>query len=549
LATEIFLVESYWPRSDDNILQTSVGDLLRNAAEAAPDRVALIDGTRNIADRREWTYRQLLKIVENIAYALTARFAPGDRIALCSPNCPEWVMVELGIFLAGMVLVPINPAYQRAEIEQIVSGADVAAILHVDRFRKHDVAATVSMLKDVQSGKIATISLAALSLLTDFRDHRQALPAVGPEDIAIIQFTSGTTGTPKGACLRHIGILNSARFAARRTGFREGGIWINGTPMFHVGGAVLTFLGTLNAHGTYVLMPEWDARLALELIERERAEAILIVPTMIHAMLDEPEFGRFNLSSLRIILTGAAAVAPQLIQDVKKRLHCDIVITFGQTESSGTFTLTSPLDSVADQSETVGQPLPSIEVAIVDPETGAVLPTGAPGEIRVRGFLTMAGYFGQNATTAQTLTPDGWLCTGDIGTMDSRGYLRITGRLKDMIIRGGMNIYPREIEEVLIGHAAVGQVCVVGLPDPYWGEILAAVIIPADSFEALCASALHSHCREHLSPHKTPVKWFVTKDFPLTPSGKVQKFALQEMIGEDMLTPIMSLIVSNSNTR
>lgn len=538
LASEQRLADSYWQRSEGEVLLSSVGDLLRESALRAPDRPALVDGARDATQRREWSYRQLLGIAERVAQALLAHFAPGDRIALCSPNAPEWVMAEFGVLLAGMVLVPINPAYRLAEMEPIVTGAAVAAILHVERYRSHDVTQTIAGLADIRAGRMAAISLSDWDGFLASGDAGTILPAVAPEDIAIIQFTSGTTGVPKGACLRHVGILNSARFASQRAGFREGGVWVNGTPMFHIGGAVLTLLGTLSAQGCYVLMPEWDARLALTLIERERGETILIVPTMIHAILDEPEFDRFDLSSLRVILTGAAAVPPSLVRTVRERFGCDIVITFGQTESSGTFSLTSPGDSIADQCETLGQPLPAIDVAITDPETGGILPIGAPGEIRVRGFLTMAGYYGQNDATQRTLTADGWLGTGDIGTMDDRGYLRIAGRLKDMIIRGGINIYPREIEDILFGHTAVAQASVVGLPDPYWGEILAAVIIPADPAKPLCASILHSHCRAHLSPHKTPAKWFIASAFPLTPSGKVQKFLLLEMIRADQFEPI-----------
>jgi fatty-acyl-CoA synthase len=530
---------SYWPAdSSEPLLELTLGELLRQVAAEVPDRLALIDGNLAVAERRRWTYRELLNLSELTARALLTRFVSGERVAVCAPNCPEWVLLQHGLHLAGLILVPINPAYRQAEIGAILQDSGAVGLFHVDRYRDNDLRAIVKNLRSSSTNLRQTISLAEWDAFISGTDDSVALPNVRPDDILQLQYTSGTTGIPKGACLHHRGALNTARFVALRAGFPEGGVWLNAMPMFHIAGPVVTEIGTISRRGTYVLMPGFDAGQTLELIERERAAAALIVPTMILALLQHEDFPMRRFDSLRTILTGAAMVPALLVHRTKKAFGCELSILFGQTETNGVVSQTSLDDTVEDQSETLGQPLPQSEVAILNPETGEVQPVGAVGEICVRGYQTMQGYFGDVEATRQCVRADGWLRTGDLGTMDRRGYLRIAGRLKDMIIRGGMNLYPREIEDVVFDHPAVGQVSVVGVPDEKWGEVVAAVIVPAAGVREPPWLDLHNHCRERLAAHKTPALWFVVDAFPLTPSGKIQKFVLQEHIARGELRPV-----------
>ncbi|GGZ13320.1 class I adenylate-forming enzyme family protein [Novosphingobium colocasiae] len=521
---------------DDTVRDMTLGGLLREAAAVSGERIALVSGVADPAQRHRWTYAELLEIAENVARALLVRFQPGDRIAICAPNCPEWVMLQHGVALAGMVLVPANPAYREAEMAAILEDCGAVALFHSGTWRGSDIAAMADAIRSARLPGLATIALADWSQFLASDSAAATLPVVSPDAPLLVQFTSGTTGRPKGAVLHHRGAINPPRYVAERIGFRRYGVWLNAMPMCHVGGSVLTSMATLSQHGAYVLMPEWDPALTLELTQAERCNAMLLVPTMILALLDHPDCARFDLSSIEVLLTGAAPVPPALFDRVAQRIGCRMMITFGQTEASGTVSTTAIGDGAQELAHTLGRALPNVEIAIRDPETGAPLPTGATGEIWFRGYQTMIGYFGREAETTSVLTPEGWLRSGDLGTLDARGYLSISGRLKDMIIRGGMNIYPREIEDALFDHPAVAQAAVIGLPDERWGEVVLAVVQPAEG-HALSFEALHQFCRDRLAPHKTPALWCETRDFPLTSSGKIQKFALSDWLREGRLIP------------
>jgi fatty-acyl-CoA synthase len=518
------------PANDISLRECTIGDALRDAARAAPDRIALVDGVADETARGRWTYAALLGIAEQVARALLARFRPGDRIALCAPNCPQWIMLQHGASLAGMVLVPINPAYRKAELGAILQDCDAAALFFQDAWRGNAIGTHAAEIVADAMPALVTVSLGQWDRFLAEGNIGTPLPRVLPGDPAIIQFTSGTTGRPKGAVLCHRGVLNPPRFVAQRVGFPEGGVWINAMPMYHVGGSALTSMATLNLHGTFVLLREWDPALSLRLIEAERGNGMLVVPTMILALLEQPDLHRHDLGSLNFILTGAAAVAPALVDRVRQALRCDLMITFGQTEASGTVSTTARGDGPDELAGTLGRPLPHVAIEIRDPETGARLPCGQAGEIWFRGYQVMLGYYGRADDTRHAITPDGWLRSGDLGTMDDRGYLSICGRLKDLIIRGGMNIYPREIEDILFEHDAVHQVAVIGVDDAKWGEVVVALVQPAPGLDALPLDALHRHCRERLAPHKTPAYWAMVTDLPLTPSGKIQKFVLQDWV-------------------
>jgi len=445
--TNAGLTESYWPADNSEALRSiTLGGLLREVAAEVPDRIALVEAVPDPMKRRRWTYAELLTDAERAARALLKHFGSGDCIAFCSPNCAEWIIVQHAVSLAGMVLAPINPAFREREIQTILSDSDAAGIFYAPKFRDNDIEATLSVLSARLPNLKRRIRIEDAAAFFADHDPAEALPDTTPDQVLQIQFTSGTTGTPKGARLHHLGVVNSTRFVARRAGFPEGGVWLNAMPMFHVGGAVVTAMATLNSRGTYVLAPAFEPALMLELIESERANATLIVPTMILALLEHPDFKTRDHSSLRVILTGAATVPEALVKRTKDAFGCGVIILFGQTELNGVVTQTTLDDALEDQVQTLGRPLPRLEVRIADIGTGATQPIGVSGEICVRGYQNMHGYCGPPELTASAIDKDGWLHMGDLGAMDSRGYLRITGRLKDMVIRGGMNIYPREIE-------------------------------------------------------------------------------------------------------
>jgi fatty-acyl-CoA synthase len=349
-----------------------------------------------------------------------------------------------------------------------------------------------------------------------------ALPEVQPGDPAQVQYTSGTTGPPKGAELSHRGIVNNARLSYGPVlSMGRGDVFINPMPLFHTAGCVLGTLSVVATLGTQVLVPAFDPGLVLELTESERGFVFGGVPTMLVALLRHPAFDPARLTSVRAALAGGAGVPPELIQQVESALGVPFTVIYAQTEASPGITMTRADDTPDDRAHTVGRPLPRTEVKIVDPVGGRTLAPGETGELCTRGYHVMLGYLGD---VTQAVDADGWLHTGDLATMDDRGYSRIVGRLKEMIIRGGENIYPWEIEQVLSAHPDVIEAAVVGVPDPYWGEQVAAVIrLQAEVTD----DALAAYCRDHLARHKVPKLWHRTDALPLTGSGKVMKHVLR----------------------
>ena len=540
-ATPTRLQESYWPAVPEParaVRDITVGDLLREAAGAAPDRLALVDGVQDPAGRQEWTYAELLADVERVARALLVRYRFGDRIAIWAPNSAEWVVLQQGIAMAGMVMVAINPAYRAHELQYVLAQSGAVALFRVDDYRGTDMAAIADEVRPQAPALRDVLSFADWLAFLGSGDPTRELPVVRPLNPVQIQYTSGTTGFPKGALLHHKGIVNEAHLVALRAGMGDGGVCINAMPMYHIGGGAVTEFGTLALHGTYVVLPGFDPALVLELFEAYRGTHALMVPTMLIAVLEHPDSATRDLSSVQTMMSGASAVPEALVHHVMERLGCRFSILFGQTEMHGVISQTRLIDSAADQAGTVGQPLPDLEVKIADPVTGAVVPIGEQGEICCRGYQNMLAYYEMPEETAATIDGEGWLHMGDLGTMDDRGFLKVTGRLKDMIIRGGMNIYPREIEELLFSHPAVAEVAVIGLPDERWGEQVAAVIRPRDAAAPPSPEELRDWCRQRISHHKTPARWFFTASYPMTPSGKVQKFVLRDQIDAGVLTPV-----------
>jgi fatty-acyl-CoA synthase len=510
---------------DDQVRETTVGGVLRAAAGRAAGTIALVEGG---GDRR-WDYGDLLTAAEQVARALLGRFTPGERVAIWAPNSPEWLLTEFGAALAGLTLVTVNPALRAAEARHVLGQSQAHGVLLAPSYRGADLGATLEQIRGDLPGLREVISLAGWDAFTRSAAPGELLPEVRPDDIAQIQYTSGTTGFPKGAMLRHRGITNNGRFSAQVLGAAPGEVWVNPMPLFHTAGCVCLTLGPVQQLLTQVLVPGFDPGLVLRLIETERSALFGGVPTMLLALLDHPDFPGTDTSSVRYGFGGGATFAPSVVRRFEASLGVPLSITFAQTESSPGITQTRPGDAPADRAETLGQALPQAEVMIADPVTGQGLPPGTTGEICTRGYHVMAGYYNDPAATSQAIDGGGWLHTGDLGSADERGYFRIQGRVKEMIIRGGENIYPREIEHVLYEHPGVADVAVVGMPDGHWGEQVAAFVRPAPG-SAVTAGELDRFCRERLAAHKTPRHWEFVDAFPLTGSGKIQKFLLRERL-------------------
>jgi fatty-acyl-CoA synthase len=525
------LTKSYWPADTSRPLyDLTVAQLLRQVAAEVPNRIALVEGVPDSSRRRRWTYSQLLRDSEQVAQALLTRFSPGERVAVWAPNVVEWVLLEFGCAIAGIILVTVNPALQANELDYVLRQSNAAGLFLTEKYRSRNMLHTAYQVRKNLPSMREIIGFSDFGRFKSSGVSADNIPLVYPEDPCVIMYTSGTTGYPKGAILYNKGMTNSTRFMAERAGLEEGGVWINVMPMFHMGGCGFATLGTLEKRGTQVIVKEFDPTLYLELLESEKATFTLLVPTMIEALLSFSKRKQYNISTLKTILSGASNVEPSLIHRVKEELGCSFSVVFGQTEIHGGIAQTHLDDTPEDQSETVGQPYPQIEVKIADPETAEVLPLEKEGEICCRGYQTMIGYFNMSEETSSVLKEDGWLHTGDIGSMDQRGFLKVKGRLKDMIIRGGENIYPAEIETLLRKYPGVADVAVVSVPDKYWGEQVAAIIIPKTPENPPVPDELSEYCKANLAGFKRPRLWYFVREFPMTSSGKLQKFKLREEI-------------------
>jgi fatty-acyl-CoA synthase len=354
----------------------------------------------------------------------------------------------------------------------------------------------------------------------------------------MIQYTSGTTGFPKGARLHHRGLTNNARFFAARAGVRPGDAWLTAMPLFHTAGCAMCALGTVQNRGRLILLQMFDPAAMLRLVAAEKANVLTGVPTMMVAMLEAQAREPHDASSLRIAISGGSMVAPELVRKVTSAFGCSFGTVYGQTEASPVVTQHHVGDSIEDLAYTVGQPLPQTAISIRSVTDNRIVPCGEVGEICIHGYCRMLGYNDDPEATGETIDAEGWLHTGDLGTMDARGYVTVTGRVKEMIIRGGENLFPAEIENALLEHPAVAECAVVGLPDETWGEIVACFLRPAEGAE-VSADDLRRHCREQLAPQKTPQVWVRTESFPLTGSGKIRKFALRDAwLSGDLRTPL-----------
>jgi len=525
--------------TDDPLRESTVGSVLREATAKAGSTAAVSAWGLLPGERRIWTYAELLRDAERTARALLTHFTPGEHIAVYAQNSAEWLLLELGAGLAGLVLVTVNPAYRAKELEYVLRQSRSAGVFHTRQFRGNPLQQWVEATRPGLPQLRHAFVIEDWETFLDSATAGIELPAVTPDHPAQIQYTSGTTGSPKGALLNHRGLTNNSRYYAQLIRLREDEVYGHAMPFFHTAGCVMATLGTIQARATHAFLPAFDPGRLLELIELERGAAMLGVPTMMIAMMEHPDFSRRNLSSLRVAVAGGSSVPPEIVRAIEAKLGVTFVIVYGQTEACPLITMTRLDDAMEEKANTVGQPMPQCEVKIADPMTGEPMPFGAIGEICTRGYMVMQEYFDKPEATATTVDRDGWLHTGDLGTMDARGYCRVTGRLKDMVIRGGENMFPAEIESALIEHPSVTEVAVIGVPDPRMGEELVAFIRVSGDVKPEI-ELLRQHVRQRLAAPKTPRYWVFLPEFPLTGSGKIQKFLLRERWGQGEYDPVDS---------
>ena len=525
---DVSLSESHFPlQADIDLRDMTVGSILRDAAADTPDAPALLEIDEDGSRGRSWTYAELLAESEELAHALLTRFEPGERIVVWANNIPEWIVCEFAFGLAGIVLVTANPGYQPRELKYVIDQSGAVGLFLVESFRGNpmgkigrDVAARCPAIREVTDLKDRDALFAA-------GPEARPLPEVSPADIAQIQYTSGSTGFPKGVLLHHHGLTNNARITNARMVEGEHQRALMVAPLFHAIACAIQLLSTIQARGQIVLPPCFDPALANRIIESEKIEFASLVPTMLVMMLEHDDHNPRDLTSLEMIGSGGAMVPAELVRKVTERTGCKFTIGYGMTETSPMITGTFGDDTIEDQTTTIGQPFAQMEVSIRDPASNEVMPLDTVGEICVRGYNVMRGYNDNPEATAQTIDADGWMHTGDLGTMDARGYMRITGRVKEMIIRGGENLFPVEIENAIFEHPDVAQVAVVGVPDEKWGEIPVAFVKPVEG-RHVDPDALKAHLRTIIAAQKTPAKWIEVGDFPMTGSGKIQKFHLRD---------------------
>ena len=533
---KVALTQSVFPAVEDgSFVSQSIGDLLRRRARENGDAMAMRELTFDGAVAREWTYAQLLADAERLGRALASRHAQGARIAVYANNSPEWVLLELACGLAGVILVTVNPAYQKRELKYVLEQSRSEAIYYVAAFRGNPMQAIADAACDEAPAIKRRILLTDHAALFEGEDTPHSRNPK-PRDPVQIQYTSGTTGFPKGAVLHHEGLIQNGVDTMTRGGVRPGDVFVHYMPMFHTTGCAILILGGIGVGATMLVAPMFEPETVIRIIERERPRYVLGVPTMIVNLIDAAEKSGADISSVKRIMSGGSMVAPELCRKAERVLGAPIQIIYGQTESSPVITCTRFEDTLQDKTETIGQPLPNVEVSIRNPQTNKPVPIGEQGEICCRGYLVMNGYNDNPEATAKAIDEEGWLHTGDLGRMDPRGYLKITGRVKEMIIRGGENLFPAEIENALLEHDAIAECAVIGVPCEIYGEQVACFMRGSGAPKPDPA-ALKSFVRKRLSPQKTPKFWIWVDAWPLTGSGKIQKFKLAESYEKGVFTP------------
>ena len=528
------------------LLGETIGECLDRITVACGERDALI----SCHQRVRYTYSQLHREAERIACGLLALgVEPGDRVGIWSPNCAEWLIAQYALAKVGAITVNINPAYRLRELEYALQQSGVSVLIAARRFRDGDYVAMLNELApklpslrtvvylgpDREQGGITWHDLAVQGESVSKSRLRERESALQFDDSINIQYTSGTTGAPKGATLSHHSILNNGFFVGERLRYTTNDRICLPVPFYHCFGCVLGSLAALT-HGSAIVLPaeSFDAEACLRAVQEERCTSLYGVPTMFIAQLEHPAFSRYRIDSLRTGIMAGAPCPIDVMRQVTERMHMpEVTICYGMTETSPVSFQSSVDDPLEARVATVGTVHPHIECKIVDPRTGAAVLRGEPGELCTRGYSVMLGYWNDPEATALAIDSARWMHTGDLAAMREDGYVNIVGRLKDMIIRGGENIYPREIEEFLHGHPKIGDVQVIGVPDSKYGEEVCAWIRLREGKTAT-EEEIRDYCRGQIATYKIPRYIRFTTEFPMTVTGKIQKFRLREQMIQEL---------------
>ncbi len=517
------------------LLNDTIGANLAATAAGRPAAEALVSRHQGL----RYTYAELDRAVDEIAAGLlNLGLEVGDRLGIWSPNCAEWVLVQYATARLGVILVTVNPAYRTSELEYVLRQSGARVLVAAPAFKTSDYRSMVDEVRPsvpsletalyLGSPEWADLVESGRAAGTDGVRRREA--SLRPDDPINIQYTSGTTGFPKGATLSHRNILNNGFFVGERCGYTDADRVCVPVPFYHCFGMVMGNLGC-TSHGACIVIPDaaFDPTAVLEAVQAERCTSLYGVPTMFIGILDHPDFESYDLTSLRTGIMAGSPCPVEVMKQIVSRMHMDeVTICYGMTETSPVSTQTEAGDSLDRRVSTVGRVHPHVEVKVVDPESGATMPRGEAGELCTRGYSVMSGYWNDPAKTAEAIDDDGWMHTGDLATMDEEGFLNIVGRSKDMIIRGGENVYPREIEEFLYSHPSVADVQVVGVPDAKYGEEILAWVKLRDGHEE-SAEEIRQYCRGRIAHFKVPRYVLFTADFPMTVTGKIQKYRLREL--------------------
>ena len=547
--------------TDTPLIESTIGDYFDSVANQAPDKEALVSCHQHI----RLTYQQLQQKSNQLASSMIRMgLQKGDRVGIWSHNNAEWLLMQLATAKAGIILVNINPAYRISELEYALNKVDCKVLVFMRHFKTSDYVQMVQqMAPEMCHQSYECLSLNTLpnlkrliwidapnsdesfGFMQKFSDWLAEGDADDPKlterqnqlnanDAINIQFTSGTTGTPKGATLTHRNLLNNAYHLGETLCLTAEDKLCLPLPLYHCFAMVLGNL-TMLSHGATLVYPSssFDPLSVLQAINEEKCTVLHAVPSMFLAILNHPDFARFDLSSLRTGVSGGASCPRELMQRIIKQMHMsELTIAYGMTETSPKATQTLPTTEFEKRIATVGVVQPHLEVKVVDPLNGQTLPIGEVGEILTKGYAVMQGYWNDPVKTAEAIV-DGWMHTGDLGSMDEHGYITVVGRSKDMIIRGGENIYPIEVENFLYRHPKIADVQIVGVPDAHYGEVLAAWIIPKAG-ETLTEQEIRDFCYNQIAHFKIPTYIRFVEQYPMTVTGKIQKFKIVEMMKEEL---------------
>ena len=520
--------------SEVPLLGETIGDNLAATVARFGDREALVD----VPSGRRWTYAQLDADVDALAKGLLAAgIEIGDRVGIWAPNCPEWTLLQYATARVGAILVNVNPAYRSHELTYVAQQSGLRMLVSAVKHKSSDYRSMVESVRGecpglrevVYIGEPGWDELVASGAGIDDETLRSRSAQLAADDPINIQYTSGTTGFPKGATLSHHNILNNGYFVGELCGYTEGDRICIPVPFYHCFGMVMGNLAA-TSHGACMIIPgpSFEAAATLRAVAQERATSLYGVPTMFIAELGLADFADYDVSTLRTgIMAGSPCPVEVMKQVIDKMGMREVAICYGMTETSPVSTMTRSDDDLARRTETVGRVMPHLEVKVVDPVTGRPVPRGQAGELCTRGYSVMLGYWEQDDKTDEAIDAARWMHTGDLATMDDAGYCSIVGRIKDMVIRGGENIYPREIEEFLYGHPGVADVQVIGVPDEKYGEELMAWIIAKPGVEGLDTAAIREFCSGKLAHYKIPRYVHVVDSFPMTVTGKIRKVAMR----------------------